>query len=394
VAERPIISVENISKDFKLPHERYTGLKQAFINFRKGKQFERQQVLKNVTFDIKRGEFFGIVGRNGSGKSTLLKIIAQTYVPNKGAVHVNGSLTPFIELGVGFNPELTGRENVFLNGALLGFDRKQVNSMYNDIVDFAELPEFMDQRLKNYSSGMLVRLAFSIAIRARSDILLLDEVLAVGDEAFQRKCISYFETLKRNNKTVVLVTHDMGSVERFCTRAMFIEDGSIKLIGNAREVASAYSRSNDESYKVDQNDSLPAEETKQEETYGLSIVMKNAAGKETVKFTANETLVVCLRWNNPEIKHASVTILKQSGENMFGTGTYQDKFDIKELNKVDYEVACNLQEGEYYLKVGLGREGEQKPAVLINKGPTFVISRDKDDARWDGLTKLSHRWKQ
>src|SRR5690606_7141480 len=152
------------------------------------RKYEKQQVLKDINFEIKKGEFFGIVGRNGSGKSTLLKLLAGIYSPDSGHVQVNGKLVPFIELGVGFNPELTGRENVFLNGALLGFNRKEMESMYEEIVEFAELERFMDQKLKNYSSGMQVRLAFSIAIRAKADILVLDEVLAVGDEAFQKKC--------------------------------------------------------------------------------------------------------------------------------------------------------------------------------------------------------------
>src|SRR5690606_31573026 len=156
--------------------------------FRGKRTYEKQQVLKNISFEIKKGEFVGIVGRNGSGKSTLLKLLAGIYSPDKGSIEVNGKLVPFIELGVGFNPELTGRENVFLNGALLGFNRKEMQAMYKDIVEFAELERFMDQKLKNYSSGMQVRLAFSIAIRAQSDILLIDEVLAVGDAAFQQKC--------------------------------------------------------------------------------------------------------------------------------------------------------------------------------------------------------------
>lgn len=206
-----------------------------------------QHVLDDISFDIKQGEFFGIVGRNGSGKSTLLKLLAQIYTPNKGGITVNGSLTPFIELGVGFNPELTGRENVFLNGALLGFDRKEIAAMYDDIVNFAEIERFMDQKLKNYSSGMQVRLAFSIAIRAKTDILLIDEVLAVGDTAFQQKCFSYFEELKRGNTTVVLVTHDMSAVTRFCTRALILESGKIKDIGRPSDIADEYILENVES---------------------------------------------------------------------------------------------------------------------------------------------------
>jgi ABC-2 type transport system ATP-binding protein len=250
MSDKTAISVQNVSKSFKLPHEKHSGLKSAILHFRPGKKYELQHVLKDISFDIKEGEFFGIVGRNGSGKSTLLKLLAQIYTPNKGAVSVKGSLTPFIELGVGFNPELTGRENVYLNGALLGFDRKQVAEMYDDIVEFAEIEKFMDQKLKNYSSGMQVRLAFSIAIRAKSDILLIDEVLAVGDAAFQQKCFSYFEKLKKGKTTVVLVTHDMSAVRRFCTRALLIDRGRITEEGSPSEVASAYTVENLESTQV------------------------------------------------------------------------------------------------------------------------------------------------
>ncbi len=234
------IKVTNLHKSFKLPTERSWGLKQAFFNRLRGiKGFKEYHVLNGISFTVKPGEFVGIVGRNGSGKSTLLKTIAQIYYPEKGSVEINGNLVPFIELGVGFNPELSGRENVYLNGALLGFSNKEMEAMYNEIVDFAELRPFMDQKLKNFSSGMQVRLAFSIAIRAKGDILLLDEVLAVGDAAFQQKCNDYFASL-HGNQTVILVTHSMENVRKFCDRAILIEDGKIVLDGNPEKVAKAY----------------------------------------------------------------------------------------------------------------------------------------------------------
>ncbi len=238
------IKVDNVSKSFKLPHEKHGSIKNAVLNMFTKRTYENQQVLENVSFEIKKGEFFGIVGRNGSGKSTLLKMLAGIYSPDFGSVQVNGKLTPFIELGVGFSPELTGRENVYLNGSLLGFNRSEMDKMYGEIVEFAELEKFMDQKLKNYSSGMQVRLAFSIAIRAQSDILLIDEVLAVGDMAFQKKCFEYFVLLKQQKKTVVLVTHDMSAVERFCEKAIVIHDG--KMIGqfSASEAATEYDRLN------------------------------------------------------------------------------------------------------------------------------------------------------
>lgn len=233
------IRVSHVSKNFKLPHEQQNSLKGRLINFKK-RGFEVQHALEDISFEVKKGEFFGIVGRNGSGKSTLLKLLAGIYTPDSGNIQVNGKLTPFIELGVGFNPELSGRDNVFLNGALLGFNRKEMDAMYDDIVKFAELERFMDQKLKNYSSGMQVRLAFSIAIRANTDILVLDEVLAVGDAAFQQKCFDYFMDLKQQHKTVVLVTHDMSAVRQYCDRAVMLEKSKIQHEGKPDFIAQEY----------------------------------------------------------------------------------------------------------------------------------------------------------
>lgn len=240
------LEVKHVSKSFRLPTEQANGVKQAFVNWTKGiKGYKEQHVLKDISFKVEKGDFFGIVGRNGSGKSTLLKIISQIYTPEKGTVKVNGTLIPFIELGVGFNPELTGRENIYLNGALLGFSKDEVSAMYDEIVEFAELEEFMDQKLKNYSSGMQVRLAFSIAIKAQGDILVLDEVLAVGDEAFQRKCDDFFSKIKKDKtKTVILVTHSMSSVRRYCNKAIMINQGEVASLGSIDEVVEAYTQLN------------------------------------------------------------------------------------------------------------------------------------------------------
>ncbi|WP_146622496.1 ABC transporter ATP-binding protein [Enterococcus florum] len=239
------VKVEQVKKSFRLPIESTSSLKRTIVNYFKGiKGYREQKVLKGISFEVNKGDFFGIVGRNGSGKSTLLKIISQIYVPENGTVEIDGKLVSFIELGVGFNPELTGRENVYLNGAMLGFSEKEIDSMYDDIVEFAELSEFMNQKLKNYSSGMQVRLAFSVAIQAKSDILVLDEVLAVGDEAFQRKCNDYFMQARKDKKTIILVTHSMEAVRKYCNRAMMIDKGEIKVIGTPDEVANQYSLDN------------------------------------------------------------------------------------------------------------------------------------------------------
>ena len=239
------VKVDHVSKYFKLPTEATNSLRTALVNRFKGiKGYKEQHVLKDISFEVEKGDFFGILGRNGSGKSTLLKIISEIYVPEKGTVTIDGKLVSFIELGVGFNPELTGRENVYMNGAMLGFSTAEIDAMYDDIVDFAELHEFMNQKLKNYSSGMQVRLAFSVAIKAQGDILILDEVLAVGDEAFQRKCNDYFQERKKSGKTTILVTHDMGAVKKYCNKAVLIENGLVKAIGSPENVANQYSFDN------------------------------------------------------------------------------------------------------------------------------------------------------
>ncbi|ACG62200.1 ABC-transporter ATP-binding protein [Streptococcus equi subsp. zooepidemicus MGCS10565] len=241
------VTVDHVSKSFKLPTEATKSFRTALVNRFKGiKGYTEQHVLRDISFDVYKGDFFGIVGRNGSGKSTLLKIISQIYVPEKGQVTVEGKMVSFIELGVGFNPELTGRENVYMNGAMLGFTTEEVDDMYDDIVDFAELHDFMNQKLKNYSSGMQVRLAFSVAIKAQGDVLILDEVLAVGDEAFQRKCNDYFMERKESGKTTILVTHDMGAVKKYCNRAVLIENGLVKAYGEPFDVANQYSVDNTE----------------------------------------------------------------------------------------------------------------------------------------------------
>lgn len=384
---QPIVVINNLTKSFKIPLEASSGIKQKLINILKGRKGYRIFTpLKDIDFTINEGDFFGIVGRNGSGKSTLLKTIAGIYTPNSGSVEVGGSLVPFIELGVGFNPELTGRENVFLNGALLGFSHDEMEAMYDKIVDFAELGDFMEERLKNYSSGMQVRLAFSIAIRAHADILLLDEVLAVGDEAFQKKCYAYFDKLKREKRTVILVTHDMSAVERFCNKAVFIEDGKVKMIGKPYRIAAAYSRSNIKSY----NESEGLEEQISDD---FDITLRGSDGNEQTVYEYNETMTVELAWQQTGVKHVGVAIFRENGEYVYGPNTYQEKVKIAGKNRAVYTVQLNLNEGSYFIKAGLMGADDTKTIAFTEEGPHFSVQRDYDHGRWGGVTKLKHTWK-
>lgn len=384
-----IVEISKLTKSFKIPLEASSGIKQQLINILKGRKGYRVFTpLKDISFTINEGDFFGIVGRNGSGKSTLLKTIAGIYTPNSGNVKVHGSLVPFIELGVGFNPELTGRENIFLNGALLGFSHEEMESMYSAIVEFAELEDFMEERLKNYSSGMQVRLAFSIAIRAHADILLLDEVLAVGDEAFQKKCYSYFDKLKREKRTVILVTHDMAAVERFCTKAVFIEDGHVKMIGRPYRIAAAYSRSNSQNY--DQTTGLNGDN---EGAVPFKIVLRGTDGKEKTMYDFEETMTVDLSWQQKGVKHVGVAIFRENGEYVYGPNTYQEKTSAIKDQTARYTVKLNLNEGRYFIKAGLMGANDTKVIAFIEEGPFFSVQRDYGHGRWGGVTKLDHTWK-
>ena len=386
---KAIVEISKLTKSFKIPLEASSGVKQQLINILKGRKGYRVFTpLKDISFTINEGDFFGIVGRNGSGKSTLLKTIAGIYTPNSGNVKVHGSLVPFIELGVGFNPELTGRENIFLNGALLGFSHEEMESMYNAIVEFAELEDFMEERLKNYSSGMQVRLAFSIAIRAHADILLLDEVLAVGDEAFQKKCYSYFDKLKREKRTVILVTHDMAAVERFCTKAAFIEDGHVKMIGKPYRIAAAYSRSNSQNY--DRTTGLNSDN---EGAVPFKIVLRGTDGKEKTMYDFEETMTVDLSWQQKGVKHVGVAIFRENGEYVYGPNTYQEKTSAIKDQAARYTVKLNLNEGRYFIKAGLMGANDTKVIAFIEEGPFFSVQRDYGHGRWGGVTKLDHTWK-
>lgn len=369
------VIVKDLYKTFKLPLEQHSGLKQILVNiFSANRGFEIQRVLSDVSFEIKKGEFFGIVGRNGSGKSTLLKLLAGIYAPDKGLVEVKGSLTPFIELGVGFNPELTGRENVFMNGALLGFGRAEMEEMYDDIVKFAELDKFMDQKLKNYSSGMQVRLAFSIAIRAKTDVLLIDEVLAVGDAAFQAKCFDYFYELKKSDTTVIFVSHDQGSLERFCDRGVLIDKGEVITYGNIKKVLKSYSSIVLEEL-VDESES-EEESVKTEYAEISNVVVRNDKDDKSSKYlygdliTAEYDIEVKKNITNPIF---GITIWQKNVDKaILATNTLIDGKDetgtFKKGDKIHFKVTLprNLNDGEYIVEPAIANESV---TVFYDKQP-------------------------
>lgn len=235
-----MIQVNNITKIFKIPQENRYTFKENLVSFFRPVRYELIKALDSVNFQVGHGEFLGIIGPNGCGKSTLLKIMAGILLPTSGRVDIDGKISPFLELGVGFNMDLTARENIFQNGIILGLSKAEIRKRFDSIVQFAELEKFVDMRLKNFSSGMHVRLAFSVAIQVDADILLMDEVLAVGDAHFQQKCFQVFDEYKKSGKTIILVTHDMGAVQNYCTRAIYFKNGRLERDGRPNEVVEFY----------------------------------------------------------------------------------------------------------------------------------------------------------
>lgn len=377
------IKVHNLHKSFVLAEHKSNSLKQLLVNLGRRHKKQRQKVLDGIDFEIKKGEFFGIVGRNGSGKSTLLKILAGVYVPDSGAVQINGDLTPFIELGVGFNPELSGKDNVYLSASLLGYPRKVVDEMYDDIVDFAELHDHMDKKLKNYSSGMQVRLAFSIAVKAKNDILIFDEVLAVGDEAFQQKCLRIFEEYRRTKQTVVLVTHDMSTVRNLCTRAMLIDDGEIKHMGSVESVAEQYSDMNT------RKDTQEAAFKGAGNFKDSQLVIKPPVKKV---YLPSEELSLHVSWKgefDPSKHIIGVALIRSDGEYVFGSNT-------RNTGLTHASVTCTIK-----LDIGPGRYSAS--VAVLDKSGNMIDARDValafrviDDGRTDvgGSSRLEYKYEE
>ena len=362
------IRIDSVYKDFSFTSARSNTLKSVFTSLHKSKDknTKTQHALKDINLEIKKGEFFGIVGRNGSGKSTLLKIIAGIYQPSKGHIDVNGKLVPFIELGVGFNPELTGKENVYLNGAMLGFSDKEVDKFYDEVVEFAELEKFMDKKLKNYSSGMQVRLAFSMAIRAKADILLVDEVLAVGDADFQRKCYKYFRELKKNKQTVVFVSHDMDAIREYCNRAILIDKSKTVYSGNSAVVSSKYSKLFIGTKEADKNKTSLIKGAKVgasgEERWGDNSIVFDYV-KARVSDDNNLILIEAKCRANKAIEEPifGFSIKNQLLKQLIGTNTVRKGIKIGRMKKgekkvISWEVPNILNEGEHYIDCTVAHE--------------------------------------
>lgn len=395
-----IIIAKNVTKTFEIPHEKRDSIKSYFMNpFRKVRK-EKFHALNDVSFTVKEGEFLGIIGRNGSGKSTLLKMLAQVFEPTSGNITINGTLVPFLELGVGFNPELTGRENIFLNGTILGMSKKYLWSKFDEIVDFAEIRDFLDLQVKNYSSGMLMRLAFSVAVQAKADIYLLDEILAVGDAGFQLKSLNKMQELLSSGATAVLVSHSIADIKKYCTRTILMNNGKMLFDGNVQEAVDMYenllvNKNNITSTNVVETTAKKKEENQDVgngKTSIISVELINSTGEKTNKLVSNDIYraKVCIKANaDIENPYLALSLRDNLEYNLYGirAGSLSKTRKLPSLKAgqkltVVFEDTMVLNPGNFFLLVQVGDYNkliQGDTSLIMNYMSVKVITKDKSD---------------
>jgi ABC-type polysaccharide/polyol phosphate transport system ATPase subunit len=375
------VEIQHLAKTFRLPHQRYSTLKERALHPFRSTSYDELRALRDVHVDIRQGEFFGIVGRNGSGKSTLLKCLAGIYRPDAGRVTLRGRLSPFIELGVGFNPDLTARDNIVINAVMMGLSRREARERFESIIAFAELEEFVDLKLKNYSSGMAVRLGFATAIQVDADVLLVDEVLAVGDAAFQQKCYEEFTRLRSSGKTIVFVTHDMHAVERFCDRAMLVERGEVLEIGEPRAIARAYNELN--FGRLLHEAGASAEDADRFGDQGLAEIVEawfEKDGERVKQIAQGEklTIAVALRFHG-ELEHpiVGVTLRNEMGHTFFVSTTEWEGVDLGTRHAGDeltvrFTLDTPFATSRYVVTPSIARAGSGANAIDVREDLTSV----------------------
>jgi ABC-type polysaccharide/polyol phosphate transport system ATPase subunit len=372
------IQVEGLRKYFRIPTERVDSLKERAVHPFAARDYRELRALDGISFEVRKGEFFGIVGRNGSGKSTLLKLLASIYRADAGTIRMAGRLAPFIELGVGFNQELTARENAILNGVMMGLTPQESRDRLDGVIEFAELGDFVDLKLKNYSSGMLVRLAFSLMLEVDADILLIDEVLAVGDAAFQQKCADAFHEMKAAGKTIVLVTHDMGTVEAYCHRAMLINDGHIDLVGAPDDIGRRYLRLN---FERGSENAYAIEKSTGDEVRVVDAYLEEPDGSHASAVEQGAPIQMCLELEalrDLDGLDVGIEVVNADGYGVTRFDVTVGEVGAREIPEgrratVRAEMENPLGPGRYFVNCGINRAYGAGVALYVHNALDFVV---------------------
>lgn len=406
------IVVKDLWKTFKLPHEKRNTLFESITGIFDGKQgYEEFEALKDINFTVNKGEAIGIIGENGCGKSTLLKVIANIYRPTKGSVKINGKITPFLELGVGFQPDLTAKENIYIYGAIMGLSDREIDARLEEILDFSGLKRFEDTKLKNFSSGMQVRLAFATAIQTNPEILLMDEVLAVGDMEFQQKCMDVFQRYIKEKKTIVFVSHDLNSVRRFCSKALLLRHGEQVAFGNTNEIIDKYVYGVDVDNGTEDIESEPEtcefnnqnDDNKDKTRWGnkkveiTDVQFIDKFGKDRTMFNSSDTMTIRIKYNvNEAVKDIQIGIAVYSDNDImcYGTNTYIRGFVVDNApgsNEINLNIHnLTMMEGKFYLTVAAHCK-EHEPYDWRDKQFSFNVVKNGNDV---GFFDIPCDWKQ
>lgn len=371
------IEVRGLDKTFRIPHDRVHTIKERALHPFRRRRYDEHHVLDHVDFDVQAGEFFGIVGRNGSGKSTLLKCLAGIYRADSGSIRVAGRLSPFIELGVGFNPDLTARDNVVLNAVMMGLSPRVARERFDEVIDFAGLEDFVDLKLKNYSSGMQVRLAFSVMVQSHADVYLIDEVLAVGDAAFQQKCFDVFYRFQEEGKTIVLVTHAMELVSRFCDRALHLSGGLIEVIGDPEEVGRHYL---EENFEQRQRQSLTVGDTARMELRQLE-VEGGLYGRRDALAHGEPLRLHAVLEAHERIDDPSLVLWIETEDRtrVFSAGVREDGGPMRAIEKgerivINAEIDNPMTAGRYFIGCSVTRGTQGSDVVLyLDRAADYMV---------------------
>lgn len=408
------VEVKDVVKNFKVFKDKGYTMKELVL-FKARRQFEKREVLKGISFSVKKGEAVGIIGQNGCGKSTTLKLLTKIIYPDSGSIHIAGRVSSLLELGAGFHPDMTGRQNIYTNASIFGLNRAEIDARISDIIAFSELEEFIDNPVRTYSSGMYMRLAFAVAINVDADVLLIDEILAVGDANFQTKCFNRLKEIKKKGTTIIIVSHSLGQIEQICEKSIWIEKGRIKEEGTPREVHAKYlefmenlyiSNVKKEAGRKKENankdsDAAGEEDFSMEGRRGngyiriKDVVLRDREGNSKTTFKTGENLKIEVSYKiNKKISNVmlGMEIIRDDGISCYGTNTIIDNIEISELErdgKFCFDIGeLELLNGNYFIDVTINQDTNVS-ADFYRDAKRFQVISTRGEV---GMSRMEHRW--